>query len=265
MPEKTLLLNYNEVFARELSRLNENQLLAVTTIEGPVLVIAGPGTGKTQIIATRIGYMLATAEAQVQPHNILCLTYTEAGAIAMRKRLLKIIGTDAHRITIETFHAFCNTVIQQNIEYFGRRNLEPLSELERFAVLEEMINELDPSHPLRRLKGEVYFEAGRLQHLFSTMKQEDWSPELICEQADRYVADLPLRDEYIYKRNTRDKKKGDIKENDIAAEKEKMELLKSAAQLFPLYKMKMEQLGRYDYHDMILWVIDEFRRNENLL
>ncbi|MEO6167248.1 MAG: ATP-dependent DNA helicase [Chitinophagales bacterium] len=265
MPEKILAINYNEAFANELNRLNENQRLAVTAIEGPVLVIAGPGTGKTQIIATRIGYMLATPEAQVQPHNILCLTYTEAGAIAMRKRLLKIIGTDAHRITIETFHAFCNTVIQQNIEYFGRRNLEPLSDLERFSLLEEMINELDPSHPLRRLKGEVYFEAGRLQHLFSTMKQEDWSPELICEQADRYIADLPNRDEYIYKRNTKDKKKGDIKENDIAAEKEKMELLKSAARLFPLYKTKMEQLARYDYHDMILWVIDEFRRNENLL
>ncbi|MGB3076682.1 MAG: ATP-dependent helicase, partial [Chitinophagales bacterium] len=265
MPESNTTVNYTAAFTKEMQRLNENQRLAVATIEGPVLVIAGPGTGKTQIIATRIGHMLATTEAQIQPHNILCLTYTEAGAIAMRKRLLKIIGTDAHRITIETFHAFCNTVIQQNIEYFGRRDLELLSDLERFALLEEIINELEPAHPLRRLKGAVYFEAGRLQQLFNTMKQEVWTVEHLSEQADLYIKDLPNRDEYIYKRNTKDKKKGDLKENDIAAEKEKMELLKSAARLFPVYKMKMEKLGRYDYHDMILWVIQEFQRNENLL
>lgn len=265
MSEVNKRIHYHEVFEKEWQRLNENQKLAVATIEGPVLVIAGPGTGKTQIIATRIGQMLASTDAQIQPHNILCLTYTEAGTIAMRKRLLKIIGTDAHRITIETFHAFCNTVIQQNIEYFGRRNLEPVSELERFAVLEEMINELEPLHPLRRLKGEVFYEAGRLQNLFNTMKQEDWSVELIEAEADVYLKGLPLREEYIYKRNTKDKKKGDIKENDIAIEKEKMELLKSAARLFPVYKSKMEKLGRYDYQDMILWVIAAFREHENLL
>ncbi|MBK6485059.1 MAG: ATP-dependent helicase [Chitinophagaceae bacterium] len=265
MPGSIAPVNFNEAFAKELSRLNEQQKIAVSTIEGPVLVIAGPGTGKTQIIATRIGQLLASEEAQAQPHNILCLTYTEAGAIAMRKRLLKIIGTDAHRITIETFHAFCNTVIQQNIEYFGRRELEPISELERSALMEEMLNELDPTHPLRRLKGDIYFEAGRLQHLFSTMKQEDWTVMQVAEAADRYIEDLPNRDEYIYKRNTKDKKKGDLKENDIAAEAEKMEVLKQAALLFPVFEMKMQRLGRYDYHDMILWVINEFRQNENLL
>jgi DNA helicase-2/ATP-dependent DNA helicase PcrA len=227
MPGSMPAVNYNEAFAKELRRLNEQQKIAVATIEGPVLVIAGPGTGKTQIIATRIGQLLASEEAQAQPHNILCLTYTEAGAIAMRKRLLKIIGTDAHRITIETFHAFCNTVIQQNIEYFGRRELEPISELERSALMEELINELDPMHPLRRLKGDIYFEAGRLQHLFSTMKQEDWSVVQVTEASDRYIEDLPNRDEYIYKRNTKDKKKGDLKENDIAAEAEKMEGIKT--------------------------------------
>lgn len=265
MPDSIPAINYNEAFDRELKRLNEHQLLAVSTIEGPVLVIAGPGTGKTQIIATRIGALLASEDAQAQPHNILCLTYTEAGAIAMRKRLLSIIGTDAHRITIETFHAFCNTVIQQHTSYFGRRELEPLSELERSAILEEMMNELDATHPLRRLQGEIYFEAGRLQQLFSTMKQEDWSVEKIFTEADHYLDDLPNRDAFIYKRNTKDKKKGDLKENDIRAEQEKMALLKLAAGLFPVYQQKMQRMHRYDYHDMILWVIDAFKKHEDLL
>ena len=71
-------------FQEEYERLNEQQRLAVDTIEGPVMVIAGPGTGKTQILAARIGKILL--EPDNAPENILCLTYTDAGAIAMRRR-----------------------------------------------------------------------------------------------------------------------------------------------------------------------------------
>src|SRR6185369_15391490 len=106
-----------EKFNQEYSRLNENQKKAVDHIDGPVLVIAGPGTGKTQILSARIGNILSNA--QCGPHNILCLTYTDAGTIAMRKRLFKFIGPDAYRVHIYTFHAFCNQVIQENLDYFG--------------------------------------------------------------------------------------------------------------------------------------------------
>ena len=69
-------------FQEEYQKLNAQQQLAVDTTEGPVMVIAGPGTGKTQILAARIGKILL--ETDVSPDNILCLTYTDAGAIAMR-------------------------------------------------------------------------------------------------------------------------------------------------------------------------------------
>src|SRR5438045_6660816 len=97
----------------EYSRLNEKQRLAVDTIEGPVMVIAGPGTGKTQILAARIGKILL--ETDVLPENILCLTYTDAGAIAMRRRLQQFIGADAYKVNIYTLHDFCNDVIQDNL------------------------------------------------------------------------------------------------------------------------------------------------------
>ena len=80
-------------FQEEYLKLNGQQQLAVDTTEGPVMVIAGPGTGKTQILAARIGKILL--ETDVSPDNILCLTYTDAGAIAMRRRLLSFIGPDA--------------------------------------------------------------------------------------------------------------------------------------------------------------------------
>ena len=75
-------------FNEEYKKLNEQQRKAVDTIEGPVMVIAGPGTGKTQILAARIGKILLETDAL--PENILCLTYTDAGAIAMRRRLAAI-------------------------------------------------------------------------------------------------------------------------------------------------------------------------------
>ena len=80
-------------FREEYERLNEPQRRAVNTLEGPVMVIAGPGTGKTQILASRIGKILLETDAL--PENILCLTYNDAGVVAMRKRLLQFIGPDA--------------------------------------------------------------------------------------------------------------------------------------------------------------------------
>ena len=106
--------DFSQTFLKELERLNQAQAEAVNHIEGPVMVIAGPGTGKTQILAARIGNILQKTDAN--PENILCLTYTDAGAIAMRSRLFRFIGPDAYRVSIFTFHAFCNSVIQENLE-----------------------------------------------------------------------------------------------------------------------------------------------------
>src|SRR5689334_14773540 len=101
-----------EKFNLEYARLNTEQRKAVDQIEGPVMVIAGPGTGKTQILSARVGKILI--DTDVLPSNILCLTYTDSGAIAMRRRLLDMIGPDAYKVNISTFHAFCNDVIQEN-------------------------------------------------------------------------------------------------------------------------------------------------------
>src|SRR5688500_16290482 len=119
-------------FQEEYEKLNENQRTAVDTIEGPVMVIAGPGTGKTQILAARIGRILLDTDAL--PENILCLTYTDAGTIAMRRRLVSFIGADAYKVNIYTFHAFCNDVIQDNLNLFEKNSLDAVSELESIEM-----------------------------------------------------------------------------------------------------------------------------------
>src|SRR6476660_3070437 len=184
-------------FNEEYNKLNSEQQKAVDAIEGPVMVIGGPGTGKTQILAARIGKILL--ETDTDPSNILCLTYTDAGVIAMRRRLLEFIGPDAYKVGIYTFHAFCNDVIQENLSLFEKTSLDPISDLERIELFKQLIDSFPRNHPLKRYRGDVYYEINNLQSLFSTMKREGWSPSYINGKIDEYVVDLPNRPEFIYK------------------------------------------------------------------
>src|SRR6476620_1748503 len=198
-----------EKFQQEYRRLNEEQRKAVDNIEGPVMVIAGPGTGKTQILAARIGKILL--ETDVLPHNILCLTYTEAGVIAMRRRLVQFIGADAYRVNLFTFHAFCNDVIQDNLSLFDKESLYPISDLQRIQLMKQLIDSFPKNHLLKRYRGDVYCEINSLINLFSSMKNEGWTASFINTRIDQYIAGLPARDEYFYKSTTATYRKGDLK------------------------------------------------------
>src|SRR4030095_9761627 len=162
------------------------QKTAYEILEGPVMVIAGPGTGKTQILASRIGKILLDTDAS--PENILCLTYTDAGVVTMRKRLLQFIGPDAYKVTISTFHAFCHDVIQENLSLFEKTELDAISELEKIQLFKELIDSFPKNHPLKRYRGDVYFEVKNLQSLFSIMKQEGWTPAFVNSRIEEYVA-----------------------------------------------------------------------------
>lgn len=250
-------------FLEEYERLNEKQRLAVNTIEGPVMVIAGPGTGKTQILASRIGKILLETDAT--PENILCLTYTDAGVVAMRKRLLQFIGPDAYKVNIYTFHAFCNDVIQENLSLFEKTSLDPISELEKIQLFKELIDAFPKNHPLKRYRGDVYFEVNNLQSLFSTMKKEGWTPAFINQRIDEYVQSLPEREEFVYKTSRAGKwNKGDLKPAYHDA-LEKMGKLRAAVDEFDHFQQMMRKKNRYDFDDMINWVIKAFEENKNLL
>ena len=254
---------YNTAFRHELERLNPAQREAVEQIDGPVLVIAGPGTGKTHILASRIGRILMETDAQ--PHNILCLTFTDAGVQAMRKRLLQLIGPEAHRVHVFTFHSFCNNIIQSNLERFGRRDLEPLSELERVDIIRRIIDVLPHRHILKQVRGDAFFYEGHLDNLFQTMKKENWTADFIIKKIDEHLADLSNRKEFIYQRKQGAFKKGDLKKAKIEEEQHRMEKLRQAAKLFSEYEKLMQEMRRYDYADMILWVLDAFEKHPALL
>lgn len=253
----------NQKFTEEYNKLNEQQRRAVDAIEGPVMVIAGPGTGKTQILASRIGRILL--DTDTQPANILCLTYTDAGVTAMRRRLLQFIGPDAYKVNIYTFHAFCNDVIQENLSLFEKTSLDPISDLEKIELFKNLINSFPKNHPLKRYRGDVYFEINNLRTLFSTMKREGWTPEFINQRIDAYLSELPTRDEFIYKRKYKEFNAGDLKKEKIQEETERMEKLRAAVNEFDRFQQLMHQRHRYDFDDMINWVIRAFENNPTLL
>ena len=261
------MLTKEEKFAERYAQLNERQKEAVDTIYGAVMVIAGPGTGKTEVLAMRIAALLRS-EVQVQPYEVLCLTYTDEATNSMRKRLVQIIGTEAHRINIFTFHAFCNHIIQNNPYYFknnSRAEMQPLSDLERTDMLYKLLDGLSPGHKLRKLSGNIYSDSAKLSRLFDFMRKENLSPEVISVAIDSYLEELPTKEAYIYKRNGSNFKKGDVKKGEIEKESQRLDTTRAAAFLYDDYRRMMAEAGRYDFNDMILWVIEAFKEDQVLL
>ncbi|HEY1646136.1 MAG TPA: UvrD-helicase domain-containing protein, partial [Candidatus Saccharimonadales bacterium] len=123
-------------FKSEYAKLNTLQKEAVDHIEGPLLVIAGPGTGKTQLLSLRAASILTKTD--VLPENILCLTFTESGAAAMRARLISIIGENAYKITISTYHSFGSEIIRRYPNFFSSYDLTPINRLKVDSILREL-------------------------------------------------------------------------------------------------------------------------------
>ncbi|HEY4521750.1 MAG TPA: ATP-dependent DNA helicase [Candidatus Paceibacterota bacterium] len=125
-------------FNKLYNKLNPEQKEAVDTIEGPVMVVAGPGTGKTQVLTLRIANILQRTDTA--PENILALTFTEAAAVSMRRRLAEIIGSPAYSVVINTFHGFCNDIIKNYPEYFPRiMNSVNITEVDQINIIKEFV------------------------------------------------------------------------------------------------------------------------------
>ncbi|MEI6751018.1 MAG: ATP-dependent DNA helicase [Candidatus Saccharibacteria bacterium] len=135
-------------FVTEYNLLNKQQKEAVDCINGPLLVIAGPGTGKTQLLSLRVANILDKTDTLAE--NILCLTYTESGAQTMRNRLASFIGQSAYDVRIGTYHAFGNEIIRNYAEYFeDDPSLVPIDDLGIDTILRKLFDDLPFSSLLK--------------------------------------------------------------------------------------------------------------------
>ena len=130
--------------------LNEKQQAAVDYLNGPLLVLAGPGTGKTQLLSAKVAHILEVTDAL--PENILCLTYTDAGANNMRERLLSIVGPEASGVNIHTYHAFGSDILAMYKNYaenFDRNLDEPIDKVTQYKIIQNIVDGLEPTDILK--------------------------------------------------------------------------------------------------------------------
>lgn len=162
--------------------LNTAQKQAVNTIDGPVLVIAGPGTGKTQLLGVRVAHILK--QTDTLPQNILCLTFTENGAENMRERLTRFIGKAAYDVNIGTYHAFGGELIRRFPEAFAETRLQtPIDELAKRQLLRGIVDTLAYSNPLKQLRHHIGDLIGTLSEIKRALLTSDDLRSIAAENA----------------------------------------------------------------------------------
>lgn len=170
-------------FSKAYAALNPRQKEAVDTIDGPVMVVAGPGTGKTQLLSMRVANILRRTDSL--PSNILCLTFTESGATAMRQRLLSLIGQDAYKVAIHTFHSFGGEVINHNPQYFYQgAHFRPADELSSYEVLEPIFEGLPHKNPLATTMNGEFTALRDVQYGIANLKKASLLPDELLKILD---------------------------------------------------------------------------------
>ena len=231
-------------YEKAYASLNDGQRRAVDTIEGPVMVIAGPGTGKTQILTLRIANILLSTDTK--PENILALTFTESGATAMRDRLRRYIGTVAYRVPIYTFHGFADMLIRAYPDAYPRIiGGRPATELEKINIIESVIETSGVS--FLRPSGNPSYYVKPILSMLATMKQEYITPDRLSEiigVQESALAEIPMLHE---KGAHKGKVRGEYmkKEKDLAKNRELLVV-------YRLYDAALRERMLYDFDDMIV-------------
>jgi DNA helicase II / ATP-dependent DNA helicase PcrA len=186
-------------FLKELDRLNPEQRLAVDTIDGPLMVIAGPGSGKTQILTLRVANILRLTD--INPHNILCLTFTDAASKNMQERLAKFLGVDAYKVHIHTFHSFCSSVINQYSDRFverfglGARAIEDFTRLELFK---KILQVEPPTNPLAGFSSEHgFYHLNKINSAISKLKKAGIDKHSFNEILDHLECEIELLKDFV--------------------------------------------------------------------
>ncbi|MFH1797741.1 MAG: ATP-dependent DNA helicase [Candidatus Omnitrophota bacterium] len=235
-----------DLFKEHYERLNSEQRQAVDMTEGALLVLAGPGTGKTQLLSIRAANIIQSKKAR--PENILILTFSNAARVAMRERLSEIIGPDGYNLDVETFHSFANSIVLESesaVEYI-KEKIE-IGEIEKIRALEYIIDNVKGVEPLRPF-GAPYIHRQEIEKRISELKNEGIRPDEFKRQLTGLHPD------------------------GINLEGKNLPRLKALALLYENYeKLKNEdcgllfdQRGRMDYDDMILIAIDALKKESTL-
>ena len=176
-----------------LQGLNPAQREAVETADGPLLIVAGPGSGKTRVITHRIAYLVQ--EYGVSPHSILAMTFTNKAAREMRERLVRLAGQHSDALTVGTFHSFCARLLRREGEFIGlSRNYSIFDDDDQMSAIKQCLERAgyDPKcHPPRAVLATISKAKSMLQDSQAMTRQAagDYFEE-VCARVYRHYEEL---------------------------------------------------------------------------
>ncbi len=236
-------------FKSAYAKLNPQQRQAVDQIDGPVMVLAGPGTGKTQTIALRIANILLKTDTP--PSAILALTFTDAAAQAMHQRLASLIGETAYQVRISTFHSFCLDIIQAHPDEFPNYSQTSLiTDIQKITLIQQILDQSDFRF-IRPLNTPYLYLSDLLKNI-SLLKKEGIKPDNLALHLDQAEQELQqLQDE--------------LSQTELTKRRKYLAKNRELLTVYRQYQAKLEQLNQFDYDDLIQFVVDRFQANSDLL
>ncbi len=183
-----------EEYNKAYKQLNAEQKRAVDHIEGPVLVVAGPGTGKTQLLGVRVARILETTDTDAS--SILCVTFTNKAAMNMRERLNQLIGPESRHVVVRTFHSFAADIMNEYPDYFwsGAR-LSVAPDAVQDDIIQSILATLPLDNPLSSTFAGSYTALGDVKQSLKLAKEAGLTPEelrtVITENLE-YIEKLEL-------------------------------------------------------------------------
>jgi len=237
-------------FLSEYKKLNPKQKETVDTIDGPVMVVAGPGTGKTTVLTLRIANILR--QTDTPPDAVLALTFTESGVHAMREKLSSLVGPAAYQVPIHTFHGFCNEVIKIYPDRFKRIiGAEHMEEIEQIRIVQKILDSL--SLKVLRPKNDPSYYIRPIISAIKELKRENVSPHrfnlLIKEKTGAFSDSVSQ----TMAPGRRAEKFRGVEKN------------KELAKVYSRYEKELLKGRLYDFEDMIMEAIRVLESDKDLL
>ena len=243
-------------FKSAFDKLNQSQKKAVQTLDGPILVQAGPGSGKTEILALRVGHILT--ETDLKAENILCLTFSRAGVLSMKKRLVELLGIEGEKITIETFHSFADKVLRIGTPTEKhKKNL--LSKSRRYMILEKLLR--DPNIGGIYCDGKLTSSTklASIARIFDLLKKEGIDATKLRELTKHCIEDI-LHNHPDFKG-----KRVPLNEEGKKLKNALLLFRDTIAPIFEAYQAILAKHNFCDYEDLLTEAINKLKSDKDLL
>ncbi|MEK4353491.1 DNA helicase PcrA [Paenibacillus sp. FSL R5-0475] len=219
-----------------VSRLNPPQRQAVETTEGPLLIMAGAGSGKTRVLTHRIAWLIANRKAP--PWAILAITFTNKAAREMQERVSKLVGPEGRDIWVSTFHSMCVRILRKDIERIGfTSNFSILDSTDQLSVIRNCMKELNIDTKK--------FEPKAVQAIISASKNELITPAQYEQKVGDYFEGLVAKVYKMYQRRLRSNNSLDF--DDLIMKT--IELFKEVPEVLDFYQKKFKYIHVDEYQD----------------